>query len=689
MRSPVLIAEIVVAILPQADDSLIDVSRESWVNQAQQAGARVLFVQPGHEPHLEQDSLFLPAAPGARLPFELLRFANARLPFHRILVTHADCFVNVPRLSALCDIKLDALGAPRDQATVDGRGDEAIWSDDGYMLSRRAAGLVAEWPDTRKIDDFSDGAALVWRILQCAGVEPKLEAGFADRISMDSLNQIVTKEAALKQPSLKRVILRFQKSVSKQPSLKQTILRLQDSVSDSFTRRRFLEQAGPLNRLGRTEPMLSREYYDRALVRRLTEEKLDPELLHRILARNNCVRSDFNGLEQRLSDPAVLAEYVESREDEISERIQNEYQRLLGQRELGFPFSYLRAGEVPFIDSSRQNRYSGEDKLITFIFAVKNRATRARLALRTLLRPELLRFADIIVVEDASHDLLDLSDLPSADHVSHFIVQTGIPWTRSGLLNFGARQAQTPLLAACDADFLFPSGFPEHCEQALRTIDFDRYLLGLNCFETETHRHVHGIISRGSPYGHLWIYDRRQFLRVHGFEEGFVGWGHEERELESRLSFRFKLRPLRSFQFQPDLHVLHLSHTVRTGGEYKSSNRELRESLGIRWVANEGPWGTYPLLDKREYEAGGRRSNVERAQHAIEMNLRSSSDLAEDRSDLAGIRAMERIEFLVRRKLHEANFIRTRISKRPNKTRHVVHASSSHRNREPRETLEC
>jgi hypothetical protein len=296
-----------------------------------------------------------------------------------------------------------------------------------------------------------------------------------------------------------------------------------------------------------------------------------------------------------------LNTYIESKYDSISKRVIEEYGKLTVPP---WPYSYLMVYNS--LKNKKLEKVSNnlDTKFITFVVAVKRRPIRTKLMLKSILSENSLSFCDFIVVEDVNEvdngEQLDLSDVPLSDKVTHYKVDTNLAWTRGGLLNFGFKRSTTRLVCACDADFLFPSNFVKQLRDYCETFDFDKYVMGIQTYESENHLKFGDIyFPEGSPYGCMWVYDRENIEQVRGFNEYIVGWGFEEKDLEHRLHNVLNLGTLYSFKFKKSLFLLHLSHSDRTikGLEQNNyNNRLLFEALKEyyktnNYTVNEKDWG--------------------------------------------------------------------------------------------------
>ena len=579
-------------------------------------GLTYVLVQSGEETRLEGDVLILRedhASTSGRRMQELMRALNGFFGFELLILTDWRAFGTPLGLRKLrsWESEEETLGEPRpsDGAPV------AEPTRLSCVLHQTLVAKIADWPE-RSVDRQPNGTQLVREVARLSGATHLTQPALSLRVSPENLDLQLRLGGELRAQSTAQTALLF----SVDPSL--------DVDSHLALFQRALDAEAELTIATAREPA----HFDRFLLKRLAKKGVPTKRLQKIAARNFEIMEQFDDLERALQAPETLNAYVTERGKELDERISNEYALFSRTENVEWPYSYLRSEGGEDACLGQGNEYAAIPKLVTFVYCIKNRAARTRLSLRTLLSPRLPEWADVMVVEDFSDDLLDASDLPHAEHLRHYIIDTGIPWTRSGLLNFGIRQATTPLVAACDADLLFPSEFPSAADLLLRRVDTQRHLLGISTFETETHHHRDGILSRCAPYGNLWMYDRRQFLGVRGFDEGFIGWGSEERELESRLRYRFRLKTVKSFEIAPALRVFHLSHTVRTGVEHAAANRQRHANLrrDQPWLGNGARWGSFRLLELRRYDGQGHRFDAtDEGRPLVERNLRESEQISE------------------------------------------------------------
>jgi len=276
-----------------------------------------------------------------------------------------------------------------------------------------------------------------------------------------------------------------------------------------------------------------------------------------------------------------------------------------------FPYKYLcEHAKPPTVKVHRDHL----DK-ISFIYCVKNRRKRTLISVRSLVESieSYINASantpieiEIIIVEDVGQDEVEAFPTHGAYRfITHYLVDTGVGWTRSGLLNFGLKRSRGNLVAFCDADFLFPEAFLGQFVTTAVKLDFKRNALAINCFETEVHSKGARIYSKWSPYGYMWVVDRDIATSIGGFDESYEGHGFEDRDFERRLVDQCALTVVDSHSIDDRLMILHLSHNVRAGEDRRDANRE-RYLNGAHLIRDVNDcWGEQRLVVRRDY------SNVE------------------------------------------------------------------------------
>lgn len=247
---------------------------------------------------------------------------------------------------------------------------------------------------------------------------------------------------------------------------------------------------------------------------------------------------------------------------------------------------------------------------ISFIYCVKNRRKRTLVSVRSLVesiesyvnastsKPIEI---EIIIVEDVGQDEIEAFPTHGAYRfITHYLVDTGVGWTRSGLLNFGLKRSRGNLVAFCDADFLFPETFLGQFVATAGKLDFKSNVLAINCFETEVHSKDARIYSRWSPYGYMWVVDRDIATSIGGFDENYQGHGFEDRDFERRLVDQCALTVVGSHSIDDHLMILHLSHNARM-----SDGRDANRVRYLSGVHSNGKgndrWGEQKLVARRDY----------------------------------------------------------------------------------------
>jgi hypothetical protein len=301
---------------------------------------------------------------------------------------------------------------------------------------------------------------------------------------------------------------------------------------------------------------------------------------------------DLNSLEEKLLKPAPLYEFVDGRSKVVRARMNDEF-RFITRFKLPFPYNYLsdyrgnsavsRSSTLPHVRS------------VSFIYPVKDRSRRLALSLQSLARA-VERLAsrsslsvDVVVAEDQSTDVVspDLFKRLPFD-CTHCVVDTGMGWTRSGLINQGIKMAKGEFVFFTDADVLFTETSLLELADAFAAIDVNRHMLAINMFETHTHTKEDRFHSAGMPYSYMWGLLRKNAAAVGGFNEAYVGWGSEDRDFEFRVCKKLGLMVLSSLQLPRAPFVLHLSHDVRTGAEGKEANKRRLQAVKAAATDQDG-----------------------------------------------------------------------------------------------------
>jgi hypothetical protein len=302
---------------------------------------------------------------------------------------------------------------------------------------------------------------------------------------------------------------------------------------------------------------------------------------------------------------------VDSRVKLVRTRMTEEF-LLLPRFKLPFPYNYLwdyKAGK-PALRRAQAPRV----RSVTFIYPVKDRTARLAASLQSLARAVRLlnslgsRLAvDVVVSEDQSAAVAPASVFEGLPFdCTHRVVNTGVRWTRSGLLNQGLKVAKGQFVFFTDVDVLFPETVLAEMERVFEEVDANVHAFALNMFETHTHAKEGKVHTAGMPYSYMWGLLRKHAIAVGGFSESYVGWGSEDRDFEFRVCKRQNLAVLGSLQMPGGPFVLHLSHDVRTGSEDKASNESrLRAMKGASSEANElvaKPALKVELIQSRRYK---------------------------------------------------------------------------------------
>jgi len=245
------------------------------------------------------------------------------------------------------------------------------------------------------------------------------------------------------------------------------------------------------------------------------------------------------------------------------------------------------------------------DKLVTFCMGVKNRPVVAQLGLSSLVNEKNAEIFDFIVCEDIGTNPLAIQTLTGCSFIKHFLVDTGTNWSRSRVLNFAMRRANTPWVCTIDSDFLFPLAFPKNLLKVLQDVDPGVSYLKIATTEVYGGKHFDGNpFNAGDFYGGMYVFGKEVIESVHGFDESFVGYGHEERDLCERLE---EGRSLKQIYIAERGFVFHLTHSNSLRGENLSVStpnfrrRNLNKKNGVV-IVNRGGWGNSTLIEEKSYK---------------------------------------------------------------------------------------
>ena len=239
-----------------------------------------------------------------------------------------------------------------------------------------------------------------------------------------------------------------------------------------------------------------------------------------------------------------------------------------------------------------------DQPLVTFCMGLKNRSQQALQTIRNLVTPANHEFFKFTIVEDTGEDLLDLAHFEHRDLIKYHLVVTGDSWNRSKVLNFGGRRVFTPYVAFWDADFIFPANFTIELLRLLKEVEM-QYIVAIECYESGDSIIGETKKSKGDRYGRLWLYPTKAFKQVRGFDERFIGWGKEERDLERRVCAECGLQTFYTWKKRPSLFVKHKSHNDDSRGiSYEAVARNIKLTSQNQkkklYVVNDEKWGLFP-----------------------------------------------------------------------------------------------
>lgn len=307
----------------------------------------------------------------------------------------------------------------------------------------------------------------------------------------------------------------------------------------------------------------------------------------------------------------ALDDLLKISEDGYKKRFLGEYKYLLNDGLEIFPYKYLTDY---YHEKSSVPVTSTPISKISLIYCVKNRSVRTHISVTTAIKAYREYKAaggqmevEIILCEDVGQDLVhSLERIDGSEIITHYLVETGIGWTRSGLLNYGLKRCSGDVVAFCDVDFLFPKEFFFKFSKEAELFDFKKNILVVNCIETHKHLKGNKTFSPFSPYGYMWVVDRASAVDVGGFSESFTGHGFEDRDFEFKLTHHAGLGIVGSLSLNDDLYIFHLSHNERTGSENREQNKKLYEDAkNLGRIENVSSWGEYKLLRQTSYGSKG------------------------------------------------------------------------------------
>lgn len=400
------------------------------------------------------------------------------------------------------------------------------------------------------------------------------------------------RSASLKNPAFEKIVLFYEYYLYRK-------LKLSKECFDLYVGR--AKQVG--------SKLLPKKYADAEYLA-IYEPILAKSSIDNIVRLNKDGSDDFDaGSVERelfLNDLAV-DDLLQVSERGYKKRFLGEYKYLLNDGLEIFPYKYLtdyyhEKASVPVTSSPISK--------VSLIYCVKNRSVRTHISVATAIKAYREYKAaggqmevEIIICEDVGQDLVhSLEEIDGSEIITHYLVETGIGWTRAGLLNYGLKRCSGDVVAFCDVDFLFPKKFFLKFSKEAELFDFKKNIFVVNCIETHKHLKGNKTFSPFSPYGYMWVVDRASAVDVGGFSESFTGHGFEDRDFEFKLTRHVGLGIVGSISLNDDLYIFHLSHNERTGSENREQNKKLYEgakSLGR--IADVSSWGEYKLLRKISY----------------------------------------------------------------------------------------
>ena len=200
-------------------------------------------------------------------------------------------------------------------------------------------------------------------------------------------------------------------------------------------------------------------------------------------------------------------------------------------------------------------------------------------------------YCELIIVEDNSNNTVDLSLLNGLKH-KYYLVNTGVSWSRTKLINYGLSKTSLKLSLFCDIDFVFEPNFLSKFIKNFNTFNFDRLGLCIPVFETHTSFNNNNIVRKTNDnYGHVLIVSTHIIKNLGGFDFNINNHGFEERELWLRcLVYKYEFCFINDIY--NDMYVLHVSHDEISRGIKNNSNdlnnivNKLKKNVKIPFIYN-------------------------------------------------------------------------------------------------------
>ena len=155
-----------------------------------------------------------------------------------------------------------------------------------------------------------------------------------------------------------------------------------------------------------------------------------------------------------------------------------------------------------------------------------------------------------VITEAVSENIVN-PDTIKLDNLTHYVVDLDCDWSRGKLLNFGFKRSESDFVLGWDCDFRFDNQFLETLVPMLESSPSTVFKIA--CYETKDgsrngmtfpYQESYYEFKKGDRYGSCWVYPRKLVESVLGFDEEFVGWGSEERDLLNRIMIFNKSTPL-------------------------------------------------------------------------------------------------------------------------------------------------
>ncbi|WP_166635863.1 glycosyltransferase [Idiomarina aquatica] len=206
--------------------------------------------------------------------------------------------------------------------------------------------------------------------------------------------------------------------------------------------------------------------------------------------------------------------FLEEKKQKIEARL-DIYEKILNYKFSEYPNRYLT--EFPRLKGKKND---SADVTISFLFAFKNRASRAKISFKSLVDSiknfekvkKTFKF-EIVLVEQSSYDQAYNFFSDKADFVKYERLDfSNREVNKLEMLNHAFHVSSGDILAICDVDYIFEGDFVRKLAERVENSSLAETALAFNCFETHVHKRGGRLAGAGTPEGYFWLLNRDMFL---------------------------------------------------------------------------------------------------------------------------------------------------------------------------------